>query len=259
MVFNDFGSDNGPVGVPVDVYSSYGHATTKPNPLDTVSTVSQSCQRLATVFARTIGSLKALEATNPAPTPPLPTNPDWKQAPHPDPGTYEIVVKVGPSTRNFLVSCPTISGEPAAAALERVRPQLIADAKQVIAEHADLETTEMRSLKPPPGFTLATQEMLDVRQGSRGVEPHLIGDPLCLVPIDKQLAMAALDHSIKKLLTATSQIKPNPAVANLLIKGPGFDGSYTVSLTPGSAQDDAVAKVEKEVGNRLDELNRKAL
>lgn len=258
MAFDDFGRDNGPVGIPVDVYSFYCHATTQPNKLEDVSTAGQSSQQLAIVFAKAIESLMKLEASTPAPQPPYPGTPDWKLAPHPKPGTYLIVVKSGAKTRTFEIRCPVRSGESTAAALDTVRSLLATDATQVVTDHALLEKKELLSLKPPPGFTLATQEMLDVQQGSRGVEPHLIGDPLCLVPVDKRLAMAGLDHSIKKLLDATSHLNPAPQVAHLLINGPGFKGAYEISLSPGQGRDQAIASAELAVGSRLDELNRKA-
>lgn len=258
IAFDDFGDDNGPIGIPVDVYSFYCHATTKPNALAAVASVDETSRRLANVFGKAIKSLIVLEASTPAPHAPFPSTPEWKQAPHPASGSYQIVVGNGAKTLSFLIRCPVQTGESSDQAVERVAPQLLADAKQVVAEHAKLEEAEMKSFKPPPGFTLATQEMLDLQQGNRGVEPHQIGDPLCLTPLDRALAMAALDHSIKKILTLTARINPKPETAHLLIKGPGLDGVYAIPLAAGKEHDHAVASAESQVGNRLDELNRKA-
>jgi hypothetical protein len=258
MAFDDFGADNGPVGIPVDVFSFYCHATTQPNPLEQVTAVGKSSHRLATVFAKAIQSLITLEASTPAPRSPYPTTREWKLAPHPAPGTYEIIVQNGMKTLTFQVRCPVQSGESADAAVAKVQPQLMADAEQVVAAHVQLEKSEMKSLMPPPGFVLVTQEMLAAQKGVDAVDPHQVGDRLCLVPVDKQLAMAGLAHSIKKLLTATGRLNPKPKVANLVIQGPEFNETYPVPLTPGNNQDQAVAQAEKDVASRLDELNRKA-
>jgi len=240
----DFGPDNGPIGVTVDAYGFYAHTVTKPDPRLNVLSVTTASAKIAKLFELSIRAIKDTEAKVPAPKPPYPTSPDWKQIPHPKQGTYTIVSRIGPKPQSF-----DIDGEP--------KPgELASDANSVVTAGLKSQQEALMALKVPGGFSVCTAELLSIQQGNRGVEPHLLGDPLLLIPIDKDLAVKAMQHAIEKILATTSKLKPAPSIAHLVITGPGSKDTFPISMSVGPERQAAIQSVLTNLGARFDTLNQ---
>lgn len=240
----EFGSDNGPIGITVDAYGFYAHTITKPNPKLNVLTAGAASTRLAKLFELSIRAIKDTEAKIPAPKPPLPTSPDWKQIPHPKQGTYTIISRLGPAPLSFDIDGIPKPGE------------LAADADSVVSAGLKAQTDGLKALKVPGGFSVCTSELLSLQQGSRGVEPHLLGDPLLLIPIDKDLAVKAMQHAIEKMLDTTSKINPAPPTAHLVITGPGSKDTFPIPLSTGPDRQAAIQGVLTILASRFETLNQ---
>ena len=251
MVFGDFGPDNQPAGISVDVYGYYVHETNKDDPTANVLSPTAAAQRLERTFERAILSAKSAEAGTPPPKPPLPSNPDWKEAPHPKSGVYTIVCQCSAQRRSFDIA---VDGTD----LTHVKPVLYHDAELVIGDGLKTQNAALKASSTPNGFTLCTAEILKVQQGSRGVEPHLMGNPMLLTPVDKGLALRGLDHSIQKLLKTTKGLTPSPATAHLIVQGPDLSETYAISLTDARSEATGTKAALEAMGSTIDQLNKKS-
>jgi hypothetical protein len=251
MVFGDFKSDNQPAGIGLDVYSFYVHETTKPNAMTSALSPSAAEATLEHTFEKALQSVVAAEAASPPPRPPLPNNSDWIHAPHPKLGTYRIVSQFGKKARAFDIPFDSKHD------IAEVRPILAQDAQIVVGDGLRAQNEALQAAKTPCGFTLCTSEILKLQQGNRGVEPHLIGGPLLLTPVDRQLALKGLEQSILKLVGSTSKIQPPPSTAHLVVDGPEFNQTYEIPIG-GPSQDQAIKTTLESLGAEIDNLNKKA-
>ncbi len=240
----DFGPDNGPIGVAVDAYGFYAHTVTKPDPKLNVLSVTTASAKIAKLFELSIRAIKDTEAKVPAPKPPYPTSPDWKLIPHPKQGTYTIISRLGPVPQLFDIDGVPKPGE------------LDADANAVVTAGLKAQQEDLKALKVPGGFSVCTEELLSIQQGSRGVEPHLLGDPLLLIPVNKDLAVKAVHHAIDKILATTSKLKPAPSIAHLIITGPGSKDTFPIPMSVGPERQAAIQSVLTNLGARFDTLNQ---
>ena len=191
----------------------------------------------------------------PPPKPPLPSNNDWKKALHPKDGTYTIVTQFGAKPHQFDVAVGG-SEKDLPDELAQLKPALDREAGEVIADCLKVQSDGLRASATPAGFSLCTTELLRIQQGSRGVEPHLMGSPLLLVPIDKGLALKGLDRSIRKLMASTAKIQPSPSTAHLVVEGPGFSETFDVSLADREAEERGIKAAVEGLGAKIDELNK---
>ncbi len=250
MVFGDYGNDSQPGGISVDVFGPYVHVSTKPNPELRVLSQVQATEKIERVFEKAIQSAQTEEAATPAPKPPLPSTPEWKTAPHPAAGTYRIVSRFGSSPHAFDVALAA-KADPAT-----IRTSLQKDAETIVSDGIKVQNQALEAVSTPSGFSLCTDELLKIQQGSRGVEPHLMGGPLLLTPLNKDQALKGLDRSIRKLLDSTAKLKPAPSVAHLLVDGPGFSETYPIPVDNPKTQEDAIKTALSSLGSRIDQLNK---
>jgi len=256
MIFGDFAADSQPAGVAVDAYGFYVHATSKPNTATTSMSQAAASAKLERTFERSLQAVLSAEASVPAPKPPYPVNTDWKASPHPKLGTYLVVSRFGPKPRTFCIAIEAKPHQDPAEAVAALKSVLLQDAALVVNDGVKAQNEGLQSLGTPCGFSLCTSELLKIQQGSRGVEPHLIGGPLLLVPIDKALALKGLDHSIRKLLASTAKIQPPPTTAHLVVDGPQFNQTYTISLSGPSEIESGIKAALEAIGSRIDVLNK---
>lgn len=250
VVFGDFGSDNPPLGILVDVYGPYIHETTKVNPALTAIGPGAATNKLEQTFERAIQGIRAAEATTPAPTPLQQKTIEWKAAPHPKAGTYTIRTRFGSATHSFTVP---YDGSGQSATETR---QLTSDAAIVVQDGVKAQNAALNALATPSGFILCTLELLKAQNPNRPVDPHLTGGPLLLTPVDTALATKGLERSIRKLLDSTSKINPAPSAAHLTVQGLGLEKTYEIPLSVRGAEESAVKAVLQELRQKIDDANR---